>query len=89
MIGNIKPLARLFGFPYFPLTPTFPWLGPLGMVPLPSKWIIEYGEPIHTSAFGAEAVNDPMTVFNLTDQVRDTVQQMLYRNLIGRRNAFF
>jgi 1-acyl-sn-glycerol-3-phosphate acyltransferase len=89
IIGNIKPLARLFGFPYFPVTPTFPWLGPLGMIPLPSKWVIEYGEPIDTTAYGPEAVNDPMFVFNLTDQVRDTIQQMLYRNLIGRRNAFF
>jgi 1-acyl-sn-glycerol-3-phosphate acyltransferase len=89
MIGNIKPLARLFGFPYFPVTPTFPLLGPLGLLPLPSKWVIEYGEPIDTTAFSADAVNDPMFVFNLTDQVRDTIQQMLYRNLIGRRNAFF
>jgi 1-acyl-sn-glycerol-3-phosphate acyltransferase len=89
IIANIKPLARLFGFPYFPVTPTFPWLGALGMVPLPSKWIIEYGEPIDTTAFGKDAASDPMLVFNLTDQVRDTIQQMLYRNLIGRRNAFF
>ncbi|MFF4549719.1 lysophospholipid acyltransferase family protein, partial [Streptomyces sp. NPDC001406] len=40
MIGNAKTLARLLGFPYFPLTPTFPWLGPLGAVPLPTKWTI-------------------------------------------------
>lgn len=89
IIANVKPLARLLGFPYFPVTPTFPWLGPLGMIPLPSKWVIEYGEPIDTNAFGKEAAADPMLVFNLTDQVRDTIQQMLYRNLIGRRNAFF
>ncbi|MFF2508780.1 lysophospholipid acyltransferase family protein, partial [Streptomyces sp. NPDC058067] len=38
MIGNAKTLARLLGFPYFPITPTFPWLGPLGAVPLPTKW---------------------------------------------------
>src|SRR5829696_2090725 len=51
-IGDLKPLARLIGAPYFPLTPTFPWLGPLGMVPLPSKWLIEFGEPIQTSDYG-------------------------------------
>jgi 1-acyl-sn-glycerol-3-phosphate acyltransferase len=89
LIGNVKPLARLFGFPYFPVTPTFPWLGAFGAVPLPSKWVIEFGEPIDTLAYGADAGNDPMLVFNLTDQVRDTIQQMLYRNLISRRNAFF
>ncbi|MGH2830849.1 MAG: lysophospholipid acyltransferase family protein [Actinomycetota bacterium] len=88
MLGNLKPLARLFGFPYFPVTPTFPALGPLGLIPLPSKWIIEYGEPIQTAEFGAESANDPMFVFNLTDQVREVIQQSLFKNLIQRRNAF-
>ena len=46
IIGNVKTLARLLGLPYLPVTPTFPLLGPLGLVPLPSKWIIEFGEPI-------------------------------------------
>jgi 1-acyl-sn-glycerol-3-phosphate acyltransferase len=40
MLGNSRFLARLLGAPYFPLTPTFPWLGPLGLIPLPSKWYI-------------------------------------------------
>ena len=48
VLGNAKTLARLLDLPYFPLTPTFPWLGPLGLVPLPSKWYIEFGAPIHT-----------------------------------------
>ena len=48
MIGNARTLARLLGLPYLPVTPTFPLLGPLGAVPLPSKWIIEFGEPIET-----------------------------------------
>ncbi len=89
MIGNIKPLARLLGFPYFPVTPTFPLLGLLGTIPLPSKWIIEYGDPIDTTALGPEAANDPMLMFNLGDEIRDRLQQMLYRNLISRRHAFF
>ena len=46
ILGNMKSLARLLGLPYVPVTPTFPWLGPLGVIPLPSKWIIEFGEPI-------------------------------------------
>ena len=49
VLGNAKLLARLFNLPYFPITPTFPWLGPLGLVPLPSKWHIEFGEPIDTA----------------------------------------
>jgi len=84
MIGNIKPLARALGFPYFPVTPTFPLLGPLGMVPLPSKWIIEFGEPIPTTGFGDSAADDPMVVFNITDRVRETIQQTLYRLLLRR-----
>ena len=54
-IGDIKPLARLLGAPYFPVTPTFPLLGPLGLVPLPSKWLIEFGEPIRTDTISADA----------------------------------
>ena len=87
-IGDIKPLARLFGAPYFPVTPTFPLLGPLGAVPLPSKWYIEFGEPIRTDTFDPVDADDPMLVFNLTDQVRETIQHTLYRLLSQRRNAF-
>src|SRR6266513_2365968 len=89
MLYNLKPLARLLGFPYFPVTPTFPALGLLGALPLPSKWIIEYGEPIQTSAFTPDAALDPMFVFNLTDQVREAIQQTLYKNLMSRRSVFF
>ncbi len=88
MVADLKPLARLFGFPYFPVTPTFPLLGPLGAVPLPTKWTIEYGEPIRTETFTPDAAMDPMFVFNLTDQVRENIQQMLYRNLMSRRSVF-
>ena len=89
IVANIKPLARLLGFPYFPITWQFPLLGPLGLVPLPSKWVIEFGEPIHTEQYGPDAADDPMLVFEITDRVRDTIQQMIYRNLMGRRSIFF
>jgi 1-acyl-sn-glycerol-3-phosphate acyltransferase len=88
-IGNLKTLARLLGLPYLPVTPTFPLLGPLGLVPLPSKWIIEFGEPVETASYGAAAADDPMTVFNLTDEVRETIQQTLYKLLMQRRSVFF
>ena len=87
-IADLKPLARLFGFPYFPVTPLFPLLGPLGAIPLPSKWYIEFGEPIPTNQFGEGAEDDPMLMFNLTDQVRENIQQTLYRLLSNRRNVF-
>jgi 1-acyl-sn-glycerol-3-phosphate acyltransferase len=89
ILGNVGLLARLLGLPYFPLTPTFPWLGPLGAIPLPSKWIIEFGEPIRTDHLPETAADDPMLVFNLTDQVRETIQHTLYQLLMRRRSVFF
>ncbi|MCW2666772.1 MAG: phospholipid/glycerol acyltransferase [Frankiales bacterium] len=90
MLGNAKTLARLLGLPYAPITPFFPWLGLLGAVPLPSKWIIEFGEPIETAHLGGPAAaEDPMLVFNLTDQVRETIQSTLYTLLMQRRSVFF
>lgn len=89
MIANLKSVARILGLPYLPVTPTFPLLGPLGAIPLPSKWIIEFGEPIETASLGAAAAEDPMQVFDLTDQVRETIQQTLYRLLLRRRSVFF
>jgi 1-acyl-sn-glycerol-3-phosphate acyltransferase len=88
IVANVRPLARLLGLPYFPITWQFPLLGPLGLVPLPSRWVIEFGEPIRTDDLGPDAADDPMLVFEVTDRVRDTIQQMLYRNLMGRRSLF-
>ncbi|WP_435119062.1 lysophospholipid acyltransferase family protein [Amycolatopsis thermoflava] len=87
-IGDLKPLARLLGLPYFPVTPFFPLLGPLGAIPLPTKWHIEFGEPIRTDGFADEDLDDPMLVFSLTDQVRESIQTTLYRRLAHRRSAF-
>jgi 1-acyl-sn-glycerol-3-phosphate acyltransferase len=89
MLGNSRMLARLLGLPYFPLTPTFPWLGPLGAIPLPTKWTIQFGEPIGTEEYAPEAAEDPMLMFQLTDQVRETIQHTLYELLVERRSVFF
>ena len=88
LVGNMPALARLLGVPYIPVTPFFPWLGPLGMIPLPSKWLIEFGEPIRTDSYDEGAADDPMLVFNVTDQVRETIQQTLYTLLRERDSVF-
>jgi 1-acyl-sn-glycerol-3-phosphate acyltransferase len=88
LVGNIPALARLLGVPYIPITPFFPLLGPLGLVPLPSKWIIEFGEPVRTDSYDPGAADDPMLVFNVTDQVRETIQQTLYALLMRRKSVF-
>ena len=59
IIGNMKTVARLLGAPYAPITPTWPLLGPLGLIPLPSKWIIEFGSPVETADLGAERRRRP------------------------------
>ncbi|MGQ4596933.1 1-acyl-sn-glycerol-3-phosphate acyltransferase [Nocardia sp. R6R-6] len=87
-LADLKPLARLLGLPYFPVTPLFPHLGVLGAVPLPSKWYIEFGTPVATTVYEPEAADDPMTMFEITDQVRETIQQTLYKLLTKRRNVF-
>lgn len=89
IIGNMGTLARVLGLPYAPVTPTWPLLGPLGLLPLPSKWVIEFGAPIATDVHGPNAADDPMLVFDLTDQVRETIQQTLYTLLMQRRSVFF
>ncbi len=71
MIGNSEPLARALRLPYFPVTPLFPWLGPIGAVPLPSNWIIEFCEPVDG---GAADEPDDDAVAKLADQVRDIIQ---------------
>jgi hypothetical protein len=88
MLANLRRVARLLGFPYFPVTPTFPALGPLGAIPLPSKWLIEFCPPIETARLGPDAMLDPMVLFDLTDQVRDTIQQTVHKNLLARRSMF-
>ncbi len=89
IVANLRSVARTVGLPYFPITPLFPLLGPLGLVPLPSKWIIEFGEPVETASYGPAAAEDPMLVFNLTDQIRETIQQSLLSLLRQRRSVFF
>ena len=88
MIGNLKFVARRFGAPYFPITPTFPLLGPLGAIPLPSKWIIAFGEPIPMVQYGPKAVDDTQLVLELTDHIRQTVQDLINENLAKRRHTF-
>ncbi|WP_407445539.1 lysophospholipid acyltransferase family protein [Rhodococcus sp. (in: high G+C Gram-positive bacteria)] len=87
-LADLSSLARLLGLPYFPVTPLFPALGPLGIIPLPSKWYIEFGTPIDTDVYDEVAADDPMVLFEVTDHVRETIQQTLYKLLTRRRNVF-
>jgi 1-acyl-sn-glycerol-3-phosphate acyltransferase len=82
-------IGRPFGLPYFPLTPTFPWLGPLGVVPLPTKWSIDFGDPIDLGDCGPAAADDPILVNGISEEVRSTIQRMVDSRLRRRRSIWF
>ena len=87
-VADSEILAKALGAPFVPITPTFPWLGPLGLVPLPSKWRIEFCEPIDVLAHPPEAAEDRGLVFDISEQVRETIQAKVYENLVARGGAF-
>ncbi len=87
-LGQSDLLAKVSGAPYVPLTPTFPFLGPLGLLPLPSRWRIEFLEPIDLSGYGPGASEDRSLVFDISEQVRETVQEALFQGLVKRGAAF-
>jgi 1-acyl-sn-glycerol-3-phosphate acyltransferase len=88
MLGDLGPVAKLFGLPYFPVTPFWPWLGPLGMIPLPSKWRIQFHPVVDVSHLPVKAADDQHIVMALADEVRDTIQRGIYDNLKLRRGVF-
>ena len=88
MVADVAPLARFFGLPYFPVTPFWPWLGPVGMIPLPSKWRIQFHAAIHVEEYPPEAADDQNLVMALADEVRNTIQEGIYDNLRLRRGVF-
>jgi 1-acyl-sn-glycerol-3-phosphate acyltransferase len=89
MIGRANWLGRPLGFPYFPITPTFPHLGLLGVVPLPSKWSLDFADPLETAGYGPEAADDPILVNRLAEQVRSVIQRMIDGRLARRRSVWF
>jgi hypothetical protein len=89
MLANVKPAAQLFGMPYFPLTPLFPWFGLLGVVPLPSKWTIVFHAPISTAQYGPSGADDPLLVSELSERVRGRIQATIDEKLGARKSVFF
>jgi len=81
--------GRALGLPSLPVTPTFPWLGLLGLLPLPTKWRIHVGEPLETrTRFHVEDAHDPAAVRRLRDEVRERLQGLLSEGLRRRRSVF-
>lgn len=89
MIGNAAPVASIFNMPYVPITPTFPLLGPLGLLPLPSKWTIHFGKPIEVKDLLQSPAGEPLLVTKITNEVREIIQKNIHEILKKRRNVFW
>ena len=89
MLSRIDYLTRALGIPYLPVTPTFPALGPLGLLPAPTKWKIFFGEPIAMTGYGPQAADDEILVGRLTGVVRGAIQAMLDWAVGERRSVWF
>ncbi len=88
-LAKSPALAKLIHFPYFPISPTWPWFGLLGFVPLPTKWYIDFGQPISLENHEPDAAENVMLVSQLADQVRNVIQEMIYQRLAERKSIFF
>ncbi len=94
MVGKITWFARNMGLPWVPITMTFPWLGPAGLLPLPSKWKLRFGKPIEVAqSYGRAAAEDRLLVNRVADEIRSSIQSSVNELLGSRRSpilpAFF
>jgi 1-acyl-sn-glycerol-3-phosphate acyltransferase len=90
MLGKVTWFAKDIGIPWIPVTPTFPWLGPAGLLPLPSKWRVAFGTPIDLAAHhGAAAAEDSVLVSRLAEDIRSRIQAMVDELLSRRRSPVF
>ncbi len=88
MVADWSGLAARLKLPYFPITPLFPWFGPLGAVPLPSRWLIEFCDPVPTHGFTPDQCEDTEVISELADKVKDTIATKIAELLAERGPAF-
>jgi len=86
-LGRPGFLADALGLPALAATPGLP-LGPLGGLPLPSRWKLVFGEPVEQGGLGPEDADRPEVVARLTAEVRDRLQAMLDQALAARTSVF-
>jgi 1-acyl-sn-glycerol-3-phosphate acyltransferase len=80
--------ARALGLPFLPVTPTFPLLGPLGVLPLPSKWVIRVGKPLALDHLEPDAASDELLVSRLTEELRSQIQSLVEIGLSDRESTW-
>jgi 1-acyl-sn-glycerol-3-phosphate acyltransferase len=84
-VYDIKPLARLLGAPYLPVPATLPFLGPLAFAPLPTKFILNFGEPMH---FTGDHNASDAEVSDKVDQVKEALAVLIQRGRDQRTGIF-
>jgi len=89
MLGKVTWFSRSLKLPYIPITPTFPLLGPLGAIPLPSKWFIRFGQPMFLDDYGPSDAEDRILVNQLSEGVRSQLQSMIDDTLAQRESVIF
>ena len=92
VFAHVKPLQRLTGLLYFPITPTFPHFGLLGMLGyLPAKFKLRFlpAVPTDDSAFGDEPWEDKALVQTVAHEIRATIQDELVDMVGERRSVWF
>ncbi|MBI2945041.1 MAG: acyltransferase family protein [Candidatus Wallbacteria bacterium] len=89
VLAHAQPIARLLGLPYFPLTPLFPWLGLLGALPLPTKFRIHFGKPLHLKEAARSRSHDYTTVQALGELVRTRIQREVQKLVAARTGVFW
>jgi len=89
LLFKVGWLSKFTGLPYLPVTATFPWLGPLGLVPLPARWKVVFGPPIDLSEHGPEGADDAILVNRLNERVRATIQTLVDDAVAARGSALF
>jgi 1-acyl-sn-glycerol-3-phosphate acyltransferase len=82
-----RPPLR-FGLPFVPVTPTFPLLGPLGALPLPSKWVVRIGAPLRLDALGSVDAGDELLLSRLTEELRGEIQALVNAALRERESVW-
>jgi 1-acyl-sn-glycerol-3-phosphate acyltransferase len=88
IFAQVNLLKRLTGLIYFPITPTFPHGGPLGMLGyLPAKFKIRFLEPIRFDEPGMH--EDKALVQTVASEVRARIQENLWDMVRKRKTVWF
>jgi len=85
-VYNFEALAKAIGAPYFPVTPFFPLLGPLGLLPLPSKVTVRFGKPLY---FEGGPDEDEEKIRERVQRVKEALQAEIQEGLKARGEHIF